>query len=106
MTLDDSALPGAWYKMSRSKWLQETPLHTLPYPIDHKSTKMSSSSISFADTSRLNGPEANRNPTFHRAVERAAVFMCRQAIKAGKLRVVTPARPTTQFTPRYLFFCV
>lgn len=85
-----------------AQWYKKRRLSSgfLPYPIDHKPTKMSSRSISFADTSRLNSPEANRNPTFHRAVERAAVYMCRQAIKAGKLRVVAPARPTTQFTPR------
>ena len=83
------------------KFLQEPSIP--PYPTDYKSTKMSS--ISLADTGRRNGLEANRNPTFHRAVERAAVYMCKQAIKAGKLRVVAPTHPTTQFTPRYLFFC-
>ncbi|KAF6748041.1 HSP20-like chaperone [Ephemerocybe angulata] len=44
------------------------------------------------------------HPLFQRAVERAANFKCLQAIKAGKLRVVTQehANPAiaTRFTPR------
>ena len=98
--------PGIKESIELDSFLQDSsiPLHTPPYPIDYKSSKMSLTSL--ADTSRRNGLEANRNPTFHRAVERAAVYMCKQAIKAGKLRVVAPTHPTTQFTPRYVFSCL
>jgi HSP20 family molecular chaperone IbpA len=48
--------------------------------------------------------EAFRHPAFVQAVNRAANLKCIEAIKSGKLRVVTP-HPTSspsEYTPRYV----